>query len=247
MTRLRTAQARRDTGMTLIELLVASSLLMVLMAVGLTTLAGVRDGASRTRAQHDLNEEGRNALNRMVREIRQATELTYVVNADGPDYDPTKLTALSLRADFDNDGCAGNDAPCVTDVTANPESLTYCFDPQGTAATRTYLWLIPTGLTSDPASCDLPGAEPILAGNVASFSAEYRSNQYRFDTEAPTGVTTWREIDAAIPPIGDVGGSDGKINTSALKSVNTVVLHLRMGKQGLSQDYTTQVDLRNKP
>lgn len=248
MKRLRQAGERRDAGMTLIELLLAASLLLVLLGVSFSTLLGVKDGASRTRAQHDLNEEGRNALNRMVREIRQASELTYVVNPDGPAYDATKLTALSLRADFNNDGCAGNSPGCAgTDNVANPESLTYCYDPQGGALERTYLWLIPVGMTSAPSSCNIAGALPILAGNVAGFSAEYRSNQYRFDTEAPAGVTTWRELDAAIPPVGDSGGSDGDINTNAIKSVNSVVLHLRMGKQGLSQEYTTQVDVRNKP
>ncbi len=247
MRRQSLAQDRREDGMTLIELLLAASLLMVLMAVGFTTLLGVKDGAARSRAQHDLNEEGRNALNRMMREVRQASQLTFAVNPDGPSYDPTKLTALSLRADFNNDGCAGNAAPCVTDTTVNPESLTYCFDPNGTPVERTYLWLIPSELTSVPPTCKLSGALPILAGNVAGFSVEYRSNQYRYDTQAPFGVTTWRELDAAIPPVGDVGGSDGDINTSAIKNVNSVVLKLRMSKRTFSQDYTTQVDLRNKP
>ena len=234
--------------MTLIELLLAGSLLLVLMAVGFTTLLSVKDGSTRTRVQHDLNEEGRNALNRMVRELRQASSLTYVVNPDGPAYDPTKLTALSLRADFNNDGCAGNAPTCPgTDNVANPESLTYCYDPKGPAAEKTYLWLIPIELTATPASCNIASALPILAGNVAGFSAEYRSNQYRFDTQPPAGVTTWRELDAALPPVGDAGGSDGDINTNALKSVNSVVLHLRMSKSGFTQDYTTQVDVRNKP
>jgi type II secretory pathway pseudopilin PulG len=243
------SRPQRDDGMTLIELLLAASLLMVLMGVAFSTLLGVKDGAARTRTQHELNEEGRNALNRMVREIRQAKELVYVVNPDGPDYDASRLTALSLRADFNNDGCAGNTvpAPCSTDVTANPESLTYCYDPQGSAVEKTHLWLIPVELTATPTSCNIAGALPILAGNVAGFSVEYRSNQYRFDTEPPAGVTTWRELDNAIPPVGDVGGSDGDINTSAIRGVNSVVLHLRMAKDGLEQAYTTQVDVRNKP
>lgn len=243
----RMSGAGRDRGMTLIELLLAASLLMVLMGLGFTTLLGVKDGSERTRAQHDLNEEGRNALNRMVREIRQASEFTYALNADGASYDPTKLTALSFRADFNNDGCAGNAPLCSgTDNVANPESLTYCYDPQGPAAEKTYLWLIPVALSAPTTSCNIASALPILAGNVASFSAEYRSNQYRHDVQPPAGVTTWQELDAALPPVGDAGGSDGNINTNAIKSVNSVVLHLRMAKQGFRQDYTTQVDVRNK-
>jgi prepilin-type N-terminal cleavage/methylation domain-containing protein len=249
------AASRRDEGMTLIELLVASSLLLVLMAISFTTLLGVKDGAERARTQHDLNEEGRNALNRMVRELRQASAITWAVNPDGPAYDATALTALSLQADFNGDGCIAGAAtatttcpvPVPTPSVTNPEQLTYCFDPQGTAANRAYLWLIPIALTSVPADCDFAGAEPILAGNVALFSVEYRSNEYRFDTSAPFGVTTWRELDAAPVPTGDgsVGG-DGDINTAAVRSINSVVLHLDMAKDGKKQSYTTQVDVRNK-
>ena len=244
----RTTPTRQDAGMTLIELLVASSLLLVLMAVSFTTLLGVKDGAERARTQHDLNEEGRNALNRMVRDLRQAAEITWAENPDGPAYDATALTAVSLRADFNRDGCAGNAPVCPgTDNANNPESLTYCFDPQGTAANRTYLWLIPQELTASPADCDFGGSLPILAGNVALFSVEYRSNEYRFDDQVPIGVTTWQELDAAPAPTGDgTSGGDGDINTSAIRSVNSLVLHLEMAKDGKRQAYTTQVDVRNK-
>ena len=247
--RLRTLRQQRDAGMTLIELLVASVLLLVVMALAFTTVLGVSSGSKRTRTQHDLNEEGRNALNRMSRELRQATRLTYVVNADSATStpgDPNGLVALSLEADFDGNGCAGN--TCTgTDTVNNPESLTYCYNPQGSAVDRTYLWLIPTGFTSAPTSCNVSGALPILAGNVSGFSVEYRSNQYRYDLDPGDGVTTWRELDSAPPPVGDTGLPDGNINTNAIRSVNSVVLTLKMSRGGLTQDYVTQVDLRNKP
>jgi len=240
--------------MSLIELLLASSMLLVLMAVGLTSLLGVKDGAAQARTQHDLNEEGRNALNRMAREIREASVITWAVNPDGAAYNENALTALSLQADFNRDGCIAGvtsaTATCPTPVlssTTNPEQLTYCFDPQGTAANRAYLWLIPVRLTATPPDCQLSGALPILAGNVGLFKAEYRSNQYRFDDSAPFGVTTWQELDAATPPTGDGTGGDGDINTAAIRGVNSVVLHLEMAKDGHEQTYTTQVDVRNKP
>jgi type II secretory pathway pseudopilin PulG len=236
---------RGDSGMTLVELLLAGTLLMVLMGLAFSTLMGVQNGADRTRTQHDLNEEGRNALNRVARELREATVLTYAGNPDGPAFDPIQLVALSLEADFNGDGCVGN-ACASTNTTTNPESLTYCFNPQGSAATRAYLWLVPRGFTSADTTCEVPGALPILAGNVAAFDVQYRSNEYRFDTDAPAGVTTWRELDQAPPPVGDAGVPDGDINTSALAGVNSVVLTLKMSKDGLVQDYVTQVDMRNK-
>jgi Tfp pilus assembly protein PilW len=243
MRRWQDMRAARDSGFTLMELLLASALLMVLMAVGFSTLIGVSRTADQARTQHDLNEEGRNALNRMAREIRQASAFTYAINPDGPAFSASGLVAVSLKADFNGDGCAGRQAVCSgTDDAANPEELTYCFNP----GSGSNLWLIPVGLTATTSTCAIAGAQPIVAGKVAGFSVEYRSNEYRYDVDDPAGVTTWRELDQAPPPVGDPGVADGNINTNALKGVNSVVLHLKMSKGGHVQDYTTQVDLRNK-
>ena len=226
-------------------MLIALSLLMILGAVVLTALVATSQSSRSTRTHHDLNEEARNALNRMARELRQADAITHVVNADGATYDPTSLVAVSLRADFNRDGCIGNAPACTTDVT-NPEEITYCFDPAATdPASRDSLWLIPYALTTAPATCSLPNAEPILAGRVEGLQLEYRSNAYLYDTAPTDGVTTWQELDAAGPPVGDPGSSDGDINTNAIDHVNAVVVHLTMGADGVTQDYQTQVDLRN--
>ena len=85
-----------------------------------------------------------------------------------------------------------------------------------------------------PSDCQLPGALPILAGNVAGFKLAFRSDAYRFDSDAD-GVTTWQELDAAAPPFGD--GSDGNINTAALAGVTSVSIELRMESGGRSQTY----------
>jgi len=247
----RFARMRDDKGFTLIELLIGGVLLMVLMSVAATTLIGVSQGTDQARTQHDLNEEARNALNRVAREIRQASALTFAANPDGPAYAPNGLVALSFKADFNGDGCAGNAPACPgTDNATNPESLTYCFNPSDPSPVkRTYLWLIPTGLPASTVltTCQIPGALPILAGNVSRFKVEYRSNLYRFDIEPPIGVTTWRELDQAPPPTGDSPGPDGNINTSAIAGVNSMVFHLTMSKDGHTQAYSTQVDMRNKP
>lgn len=249
MMRLRARIERnREGGFTLVEMLIASSAMIALMAFASGTVVSIDRGASRARAEHDLNEEGRNALNRMARELRQAKALTYAVNPDGTTFSNAGLVALSFKVDFNGDGCAGNSPACSgTNNTTNPENLTYCYDPAGPAAERTYLWLIPSAITAAPTSCHIPGALPILAGNVKQFRVEYRSNQYRFDLDPTDGVTTWQELDAAGPPVGDAAGPDGDINTNAITSVNAVVLHLSMSLRGLTQDYVTQVDLRNRP
>lgn len=243
MTPRRHAEAD-DAGYTLVELLVAGTLLLVVLGMAFSTVVQFAGTGDRVRNDHTLNEEARHSLNRMAREIRQASALTYAVNPDGS-YDPARLTALSLEADFNGDGCAGN-ACAGTDVATNPETLTYCFDPAATGANRSNLWLIPTGLSAVPTTCELPGALPILAGNVSRFRLQYRSDSYRFDTTPTDGVTTWQELDAAPPPTGDVGGSDGDINTSALSGITSVGIELRMQVAGRTQTYDTQVELRNK-
>lgn len=233
-----------DDGYGLIELMVAGTLFLVVMSIALTSVTNIADSGRRIRTDHNLNEEARNALNRVAREIREAQRLTFAVNPDGT-YDPTRLTALSLEADFNGDGCAGN-ACAGTDLTNNPESLTYCFDPTATGVNRTYLWLIPSKLTATPSNCQLAGALPILAGSVKGFKIEYRSDEYRYDLAPTNGVTSWQELDDAPTPVGDPGGSDANINTSALASVNAIVIDLTMQADGRTQPYRTQVDLRNK-
>lgn len=237
-------RSRDETGFTLVETLLAGTLLLVVLSLVTTTVVQVADTTRRVRTDHNLNEEARNSLNRMARELREATTLLYVANPDGT-YDPTKVTALSLEADFNGDGCTGNACPS-TDVTNNPETITYCFDPQATGANKDNLWLIPTGLSTLPTTCQLPGALPILAGNVGGLKLSYRSSAYRYDVSPSDGVTTWQELDAAPPPTGDAGGSDSNINTAALNGVDSLTIELRMRSGTRTQTYQTQVELRNK-
>ena len=250
-----TRRASEDSGYTLIETIVTSMLFLIASSLMLGLFAATTNTSRRVRAAHDINEEGRNAINRMARELRQATQTTYVVNPDGT-YSPSALTAISFRADFNGDGCAGNS--CVgTDVTTNPETLTYCFNPSDPdPVQRTYLWLIPSGLTATPTSCATAGAQPILAGHVNTFKLLYRSNDYRQDDSPSDGVTTWQELDDAPPPIGDIGGSDGNINTpldpttgvsTVLAHVNSIGIELSLSLEGKQQKYVTQVNLRNRP
>lgn len=245
MTAIFRRKLRHDRGFTLVELLIAGMLIVIVGGMLATLTASVAQSTSSTRAAHNLNEEARNAINRMSRELRQASLVTYAVNPDGPAHVQSALTAVSFEADFNGDGCAGNGCS-GTDQATNPESLTYCSNPgDPDVSRRAYLWLIPVGVTSAPTTCDIAGAQPILAGQVKTFELEYRSHLYRFDTSGD-GITTWRELDSAPPPVGEGASADGDINTHALLNVNSVVLRLTMKQTGRTQVYTTQVDLRNR-
>jgi prepilin-type N-terminal cleavage/methylation domain-containing protein len=239
-------RARSDAGFTLVEMLVAVVVLGALGTIFITTVMGAQTSARTTTSENDLNEEARLALNRMARELRQASGLTLALNPDGSGYVSTSTTAVTFSADFNGDGCIDGVAPtpapspapvCQAYTAANPETLTYCWDP---AATVRQLYLIPGTLPGQ--SCQVSGALPILAGQVTSFKLSYRSNQYLYDASGD-GITTWSELDDAGPPVGD---SDGALTQPELTNVDSVVIDLVVSAQGKhQQSYVTQVDLRN--
>lgn len=236
----------RQDGMTLVEMAVACSVAMVLIVVSLTVVTNSSKAVATTKQLQNLNEEARQALNRMARDIRQSKKIVTAVNPDGPLFSSTGLVAVRFQADFDGDGCiggavvAGGPATCLSYSAGNPEDLTYCFQP-GLAQ----LFVIDnqaagvTPVAAGTTSCS--GGQPLLAGNVSSFAIEYRSNRYRYDLAPSDGVTTWREVDAAAPP---VGNSNGVLDVE-LANVGAVVLNVTMSQGGRSQVYRTQVDLRN--
>jgi len=226
-----------------VEFLVAMSIFTVVLAVAGTAVAVSFDAANTSRQTQNLNEEARQALNRMARDMRQATSIVTAVNADGAGFDATKIVAVRFQADFDGDGCFAGVGPgsCLAYSPANPEDITYCFDPS-----TSQLYVIDNnapGVTPiDPSAPSCTGGQPLLAGNVGGLKLEYRSNEYRYDTTPSDGVTTWHELDAAGPPVGDSNG----ILDVELADVDSVVFDLEMFAGGHRQDYRTQVDLRNR-
>ena len=66
-----------DGGFGLVELLIGGTLLLIVMSIALTSVTQFAE-TGRGWTDHNLNEEARNSLNRMAREIRQADGLTYV-------------------------------------------------------------------------------------------------------------------------------------------------------------------------
>ena len=236
-------RGRRDeSGFTLVEMLVAIVILGALGTVFLSTVLGAQTSAKATSSEQDLNEEARLALNRMAREMRQASALTQVRNPDGASYDSSAITSVTFTADFNGDSCIDGvtstvGVVCQPYTASNPETLTYCWDP---SASVRQLYLIPGSLTG--ASCQVSGALPILAGQVTSFKLSYRSNQYLYDADGD-GITTWTELDDAGPP---VGNNNGSLGAPELNNVDSIVIALTVSTSGPhTQAYTTQVDLRN--
>jgi type II secretory pathway pseudopilin PulG len=245
--------AHDEIGYTLVEMLVAMTVVMFIV-LGSMALLRSSSGLVKTSSQlQDVNEEARQAINRMSRDLRQAKQVVTAVNPDGAVFDPTHLVAIRFQADFDGDQCIGGVAlpnrtittPCLAYNGSNPEDVSYCFAPVAGAAGQLYVidnqGSGVTPVTSTSSTCQ--GGQPILAGNVSGFSLEYRSNEYRYDLNPSDGVTSWQELDHGGSA---VGNNNGQLDVE-LAHIDTVILSLRMRTpEGHLQDYRTQVDLRNE-
>jgi hypothetical protein len=196
-----------------------------------------------TQQQQNLNEEARQAINRMSRDIRQATAILTAVNPDGTGFNSAGLVAVRFTSDFDGDGCisGAGAAVCLAYNASNPEDITYCYQPwtkQLYVIDNNAGGVIP--ITALSPSCS--GGQPLLAGNVSAFQVSFRSNAYRDDLNPTDGVTTWTELDEAGLPDGN---NNGTLDVE-LPNVDSVVLSMTMNLGGHPQVYRTQVDLRNQ-
>ena len=208
-----------ESGFTLVELAVSMAVMGVLLAVISTTVTGSKKSADTVRQVNNLNEEARLALNRISRELRQASEVTSVALDDG-------ATGLTFGVDFNGNGV-------LDSSTADPERLTYRWD-----GSRILL-----------SAADTAGStvtQPILSGEVSAFRLDYRSSKYEYDCNGD-GVTTWQELDAAsCGPAGNtVGNGNGKLDAGELPYIDSVVLSFSVLEGSRKQDYRTQIDLRN--
>lgn len=225
-----------DAGFSLVELLVALTLFSVLGGTLMATVIASKASVAASRETHDLNEEARLAINRMSRELRQATEITGVsapttINSVARESGEVSVT---FSVDFNGNG--------VIDASAvDPEVLTYKWD--GSQA------LLIANDTSG-----FPVTAPVLSGKVSDFSLDYFSSDYRRDCSPVDGMTNWRELDAYLTTKNASGVCDlrpaaghtvGGIDTTELADIDSVVISFTVLEGTRRQDYRTRVDLRN--
>lgn len=227
-------RGRRDAGATLVELLVAMTLLMVFGSMAVVAIVSARDATDSTRTSVRLNEDARVALNRLGRELRQADAITRVSKDGSPtatapvlQASPKAARSFTLTVDFDGDGV-------IEPSAVDPEQITYTWD-----GTRLLLSAFDTsGVLS---------TSPVLAEQVSSFSVDFRSSEWAYDCNGD-GVTSWTELDkfsTCAPSSAGVGDNSGTLTSTELAQVDSAVIEITVLQGSKRQDYRLQIDLRN--
>lgn len=254
-----------NDGFTLVELLVASTLGIILASIVVSTLLASQHASTATTTSADLNGEARVLLNRLAGDLRQATptwlttkapdgtsvtaETPAITNVQNPEPGgtPGALTSITFNADFDGDECVqGNVSDACPTPPAfqadSPETETFCWDPA-----TALVYLISGGVqpgTCQPSTSGVT-AQPLLSGDVTDVEIECDSSDYLFDGKdgsIPNGVTTWQEVDKAGAP---VGNGNGVLDGHEFDYINSVTIVMTV-KEGIhSQTYRTLVSLRN--
>lgn len=216
---MNTRQAR-DSGVSLVEVLVGMGLFGVLGTILLGFVLGTSRVTDDTRNLSAINEESRLAMERLTRELRQANKVLSLQLPSAPG-DPT---ALTFWTDFNGNG--------TQDLSAtDPEVLTYRWAPTSNRLTLT---------ANDPSGTAV--TRPVLAANVSAFDLDLYSSLWEYDADAD-GMTTWQELDDAGPPVGD---SDDTPDTIELDLVDLVTVRMTVLDGAHRQTYRTEIDLRNR-
>lgn len=244
MSRLRPqAGGRDDGGFSLVELLVAITLLSTLLGIITATIASQSRAGDEIHQLNDVNEEARLTLTRLSHELREAQSLDHVElytadPAGHPGYVASGYArSLTFSADFNANGVIEPDA-------ADPEQLTYSFVPNAGGTDNGQIQLTASDGTGSPV------IRPVLSAYVSDFHLELRSSQWQCDTNGD-GVTTWQELDtnanvgtSAVPcPHPD---NNGVLDANELSRIDSVVVSFQVFKGRHRQTYSSQINLRNQ-
>jgi prepilin-type N-terminal cleavage/methylation domain-containing protein len=208
-----------DRGFTLIEMTISMMIFGIILGVMGSVVSSTKKSSDTVRVVNDLNSEARQAINRISRELRQSVAIESVSGTDG-------AAGLTFDVDF-------NGNKVIDCGTVDPERLTYRWDGNNI-------------FLSAADSSGTTVTQPILSGNVSSFSLQYFSSRYTFDCDG-NGSTTWQELDhgSCRPTNTPVGNGNNVLDAGELPYVDSVVLTFSVLNGPRKQHYRTQIDLRN--
>lgn len=210
----------RDQGFSMVEVLVGMALFGVIGSVLLGFAVSTAQVTDRVQVQGGITGESRVAMERMARELRQATEIDAVQFQSAT----TTTTAITFWTDFNGNGNRDTGL-------ADPEVLTYRWDPTTRLLTLTANDASGTALT-----------RPVLAATVLEFDLRLRSSLWQYDSTQDGEPTTWQDLDVAGPPV----GNDNGVPDDELDHIDLVSVHMVVQDGDTSQTFDFRADLRNR-
>jgi type II secretory pathway pseudopilin PulG len=174
-----------ERGLTLIELLVGATLMLVVLAATLSTMDRFTGTTRRTELQNDSQELARQGMTQLARELRNHA----VANTAAPEG-----IALAHKYDLVFE-TVGRDRPAGTSNTANVERIRYCLDTDRPSSSTLYAqvqrW---TTATPPPVpstlSCPAPdwGNRRVVAQNVVNMHGGLDRAVFTYDSAVPSAV-----------------------------------------------------------
>lgn len=212
-----------DAGVSLVEVLVGMGLFGVLSTILLSVSLSTSDVTEHTRLVSEVNTESQLVMERMTRELRQASLVTLLDGSTGP----TDPAYLRFQVDFDGEPAT------VEAANAAPVTLAYAWDP----ATGDLTISETAGAVTDTGT---------LAEGVTAFTVTAGSTLWQYDANGD-GDTTWEELNDAGPPVGD--NDSPRVLDVELPYVDRVEITMTVERDidgdPFEQTYVTKVDMRN--
>ena len=185
------SRRRSESGYTLIETLVALSMLSIVSVAVYTLLFSVVRSSDSSRAVARQSEEARLGFNRMVRDTREAGTIMACTPS-------AFATCYRVQIDFDNDGTITN-----PNVNGDYEDMQYAYAPAAHAITL-------NGETLIDGVYAVPGKEVFT----------YESNSLQYDANG-NGAASSSELDASgVAGVGNGNGILDNPELSFITTVN---------------------------
>ena len=227
-----------ESGFSLIEVLVAITLFGVLSVGFYQVMIAQARTAETTRSISRIADEARLGFNRMIREVREADNITHV-SAD--------RNQFTIQVNYNNDSFYS---------TAQHEILTFTYNP--TAETITMC----SALTE--AACTAANTETLMAG-IDQIGSEpvftFMGNNLEWDWGTPTGdppvfnppqdgIVSWEEIDEASDTgthnVVGVGDNDNVLDAPEYPYLATVKFAIQAEDGARATPFYATVQMRNK-
>lgn len=207
---------RRQDGFTLIEILVAISVLSVLSLGAYQLLFAGQRSSNATRDVVTISEEARLGLNRMLRDTREASSI-----------DNATATSYTVILDFDNDQVAGENPNEAGDY----EKVTFSIAGD---EIRISAALATTTITE----VLIDGVECVDTGSGCAAVFEYTSSLLTYDSNGD-GETSMAELEVAR------AAGATTISSDLDDEIDGIDYDFRVASGNSVSDFHTQVTLRN--